>query len=52
MNTNTKVTITANFDLKIGDEVVSLEATVPARKVTAVELIPVYQLLIYADWYY
>ena len=45
MKTKSKPTVTANFDLKIADEVVSLHATVPDRKVSAVELIPVYQLL-------
>jgi len=42
MKTKSKPTVTANFDLKIADEVVSLHATVPDRKVSAVELIPVY----------
>ena len=45
MKTKSKATITANFDLKIGDEVVSLCATVPDTKVGAVELIPFYQAL-------
>ena len=45
MKTKSKATATANFDLKIGDEVVSFCATIPDRKVGAIELIPVYQLL-------
>lgn len=42
MKTKSKTTVTANVDLKISDEVVSLCATVPDRKVGAIELIPVY----------
>jgi Fe-S-cluster containining protein len=45
MKTKSKANVTANFDLKIGEEVVSLCAPVPDSKVSAVELIPVYQLL-------
>lgn len=45
MKTKSKATLTANFDLKIGDEVVSCRATVPDSKITAVDLIPIYQIL-------
>lgn len=45
MKTKSKAKLIANFDLKIGDDVASLSATVPDQKVTACELIPVYQLL-------
>lgn len=45
MKTKSKASLTANFDLKVGEQVVSLNAIVPDSKTTAVDLIPVYQTL-------
>lgn len=45
MTANKKNRITANFNLKIGDDLLPIEASVPDAKTNALELIPVFQQL-------
>ena len=45
MTANKQKQITANFNLKIGDDVLPIEASVPDAKTSALELIPVFQQL-------
>jgi Fe-S-cluster containining protein len=45
MNANKKNRVQANFTLKIGEDLLAMEASVPDARTSAVELIPVFQKL-------
>jgi len=45
MSTGKKKHVSASFNLKIGEDVLSMEASVPEARISALELIPVFQKL-------